>query len=181
LTRLSIWAEPEGGDEAMVAPLILTLALEDHAFQYFNSLRRAHFPPERNFIDAHLTLLHQLPNTAANLRKITAISERIAPFRCKVSSLMKLGNGVAFRIISDDLCQLHHAIIDSFREDIIAQDKQPFRPHITIQNKVSPANAQILFDDLSSSFKPWEFDAVGLFVWEYQNGPWSRVSGIPFS
>ncbi len=28
---------------------------------WFNALRREHYPPERNMLDAHLTLFHHLP------------------------------------------------------------------------------------------------------------------------
>jgi hypothetical protein len=42
-------------------PLILTLALDGEAFAFFDGLRRAHFPPERNVVPAHVTLFHALP------------------------------------------------------------------------------------------------------------------------
>ena len=43
------------------SPLILTLKLDAPAFAVLDALRRAHFPAERNFIPAHLTLFHALP------------------------------------------------------------------------------------------------------------------------
>ena len=46
------------------APLILTLRFDGEAFARLDDLRRAHFPPERNQIPAHLTLFHALPGEA---------------------------------------------------------------------------------------------------------------------
>ena len=41
-------------------PLILTLVLDAASQAFFDRLRRQHFPPERNVLDAHLTLFHAL-------------------------------------------------------------------------------------------------------------------------
>ena len=43
------------------APLILTLKLDQASFTRLDALRQAHFPPERNWLSAHLTLFHHLP------------------------------------------------------------------------------------------------------------------------
>lgn len=42
-------------------PLVLTLKLDQTTFDLFNELRQQHFPPERNFLPAHVTLFHALP------------------------------------------------------------------------------------------------------------------------
>ena len=42
-------------------PLIVTAALDEAAFAWFDDLRRAHFHPLRNRVPAHLTLFHALP------------------------------------------------------------------------------------------------------------------------
>jgi len=42
-------------------PLILTAHIPDADLKPFNDLRQAHFPPERNFLQAHLTMFHRLP------------------------------------------------------------------------------------------------------------------------
>lgn len=46
------------------APLIVTLGLDADAAAFFDALRRAHFPTERSFLPAHLTLFHRLPAAA---------------------------------------------------------------------------------------------------------------------
>ena len=43
-------------------PLIVTALLDEVAQERFDRLRREHFPPERNHLDAHLTLFHRLPD-----------------------------------------------------------------------------------------------------------------------
>jgi hypothetical protein len=60
------------------------------------------------------------------------------------------------------------------------QDSQLWRPHVTIQNKVAPAAARALFDNLSASFVPSDGQAVALALWRYLNGPWSLVARRPF-
>ena len=42
------------------APLILTLALDERSFAFFDAQRRLHFPASRNLIPAHVTLFHHL-------------------------------------------------------------------------------------------------------------------------
>jgi hypothetical protein len=42
-------------------PLVLTLGLDAIATARFEALRRAHFPPDRLVVGAHLTLFHALP------------------------------------------------------------------------------------------------------------------------
>ena len=42
-------------------PLILSAVLDAPVQERLDALRRAHFPPERNHLDAHVTLFHHLP------------------------------------------------------------------------------------------------------------------------
>ena len=43
------------------SPLILTAQLPDDMHARYTALRDAHFPPERNYLEAHVTLFHALP------------------------------------------------------------------------------------------------------------------------
>ncbi len=43
------------------APIIVAAEFGGTDFTWLDGLRRAHFPPERNQIAAHLTLFHHLP------------------------------------------------------------------------------------------------------------------------
>jgi hypothetical protein len=51
-------------------PLILTLKMDERSQERFDRLRERHFPPERNYLNAHLTLFHKLPG--AQEAEITA-------------------------------------------------------------------------------------------------------------
>ena len=42
-------------------PLVVTLLLDEVAQERFDALRRAHFPADRNHLQAHVTLFHALP------------------------------------------------------------------------------------------------------------------------
>ena len=65
--------------ETVGAAHILTADLDDASFDLLDVLRRAHFPPERNFLSAHLTLFHRLsPAQIADLRSVEVPRNPIA-------------------------------------------------------------------------------------------------------
>ncbi|MES2882715.1 MAG: 2'-5' RNA ligase family protein, partial [Bacteroidota bacterium] len=78
----------------MEVPLILTLALEEKAFQFFNALRKIYYPTEKNFIDAHLTLFHFLPNEPIVNNAIENICRQQQQFLLNVTEPKLTGNGV---------------------------------------------------------------------------------------
>ncbi|MFD0764999.1 2'-5' RNA ligase family protein [Mucilaginibacter lutimaris] len=166
----------------MTNPLLLTLALAPDAQLFFNTLRKQHFPAERNFLDAHLMLFHQLPaNEPTLIEDIVAIVNEYRNITLTVSGLSSIGNGVAYKIVSDDLQRLHKQLQAQWAQWLIPQDKNKLWPHITIQNKVSPNVARDLLDKLSADFKPFEIQATGLSLWEYQGGPWKFIETFDFS
>jgi hypothetical protein len=107
-------------------PLILTLKLDEESRAFFNAQRKQYFPPERNFLDAHLTLFHQLPAEPATYRFLTGLVHE--PFSLTITGLINLGAGVAYRIESPELLALHKLLSVQFREVLILQDRQGFRP-----------------------------------------------------
>ena len=84
------------------------------------------------------------------------------------------------RIESPGLEDLRKDAAWAFAPRLTAQDRAPFRPHITIQNKAEPADARRLLERLDATFKPFEIEAVGLLAWRYLGGPWQAVARIPF-
>ena len=57
--------------------LIVTAMLPPDIFAWAEGLRRAHFPPERNLVPAHLTLFHALPPSAEDeARRLLARTAR---------------------------------------------------------------------------------------------------------
>lgn len=163
------------------APLILTLALADADQARFDRLRAQHFPPERNHIPAHLTLFHHLPGDAIDLvRGTIEACSQVAPFPIAVTGLRSLGRGVAFTLASPELASLRRTLAQHWHADLTAQDRQGFRPHITIQNKVAPEDARALLAHLTAAFTPFEVQADGLNLWRYRGGPWEPAAHILF-
>jgi 2'-5' RNA ligase len=161
----------------MTQPLILTLQMDESSQEHFDRLRELHFPPERNYLSAHLTLFHKLPGgreaeISAELRETCQIRE---PFTLAARGLRFLGRGVAYEISSPKLLALRRQLARRWEPWLSAQDRQGFKPHITVQNKVSPERARALQKELQASFTPFEIRGVGLSLWRYLGGPWEPV------
>jgi 2'-5' RNA ligase len=163
-------------------PIILTLQLDATTSRYFQALRERHFPPERNFINAHLTLFHHLPGSeeAAVVDAVKQAALR-TPFSVTAAGVLTLGQGVAIRMQSDELLAVRAQLAQAFAQWLIPQDRASFRPHITIQNKTTPASAALLFNDMRQTFQVFDARAEGIEVWRYLGGPWQAITCIPFS
>src|SRR4051812_48169173 len=105
-------------------PLILTLALDSVSFVYFNSLRQKHFPPDRNYINAHLTLFHALPSEQEIFERVRELSEKANSFKIMVPEPMSIGKGVAFKLESNELLHLHRKLRNEWGTVLTPQDKQ---------------------------------------------------------
>lgn len=164
------------------APLILTAALDKAALAFFDTQRCRHFPPQCNQLTAHLTLFHALPPSAeADILtrcKLITRGERAIP--AEATGLMNLGGGVAYRIHAPALDRLREALVDAWLPLLSAQDRAGFRPHITIQNKVPPAEAKALINALAATFAPVRFTITGLDLWRYLGGPWEPIASSRF-
>ena len=161
-------------------PLILTARLNSESQAYFDRLRRRHFPPERNFIPAHLTLFHVLPqsNIEAIASHLRDIARREPPMEGTACRLRSLGGGVAFDVDCPRLVALRASLARIWSGDLTRQDRQTPRLHITVQNKVSPETAQALLEELNRDFQPLPLLFEGLDLWRYLNGPWAFVEGF---
>ncbi|WP_338662321.1 2'-5' RNA ligase family protein [Pararoseomonas sp. SCSIO 73927] len=165
------------------APLILTLRFDDAAFARLDAMRRAHFPPERNHIPAHLTLFHALPGAALpeiteNLRVACAGTP---PMALRVTGPRSLGRGVALGVEAPALVALRRLLASHWREWLTPQDAGGFRPHVTVQNKVAPEEARALQAEMAVGFQPWEARGEGLLLWHYRGGPWEAAAEFPFA
>ena len=162
-------------------PVILTLKIDPEAAAYFTDLRKQHFPAERNYLDAHLTLFHHLPgNEATIFDAVKTVCAQQKPMVLQVTEVVSIGAGVAFKIESTALKQLHKNLQQQWQLWLTPQDKQTLWPHITVQNKVDRQTAVQLQKALSLDFKPFEIQGLGLTFWEYLNGPWKLVETIDF-
>lgn len=161
-------------------PLILTLAIDSNTQAFFDELRQRHFPPERNFLKAHLTLFHQLPHEAQIFSHVNDVAAKHAALDLRVSNIVSIEKGVAYKIDCPELKQLHRFLQQQWQQWLTPQDRQSIWPHITIQNKVAPATASALQRELAQSFAPFDATGTGLILWEYLNGPWKQLQYFPF-
>jgi hypothetical protein len=166
----------------MAGPLIVTALMAAPDQAWFDRLRAAHFPPERNHLAAHLTLFHAIPPMLEQelRQRLAALAAELPPPRAEVVGLMNLGGGVAYRIVSDDLDAIRAELADAFRGSLTQQDSHGWRPHITVQNKVTVAEASALATLLERGFSPRPLALSGLAYDHYDNGPWLPGRRYPF-
>jgi hypothetical protein len=163
------------------APLIVTAVFGDGDNGWLQELRRAHFPPERNQVPAHLTLFHHLaPTLEGELgRRLSVYAAAPAP-RATIAGILDLGRGTALRIDSEELEDIRYDLALAFQGMLTAQDSAPWRPHVTIQNKVEPREAKALQARMRATFEPRPLAIRGLAVWRYLGGPWEKVRAYSF-
>lgn len=169
------------GAPATAAPLIVTatFARDDHG--WLEGLRRKHFPVDRNQVPVHLTLFHHLPpSLEAELRDRLAHAVRLAAPYARIVGIMDLGQGTALRIESAELEAMRAELAAAFRGLLTPQDQAGWRPHVTIQNKVSRAEAIALQLELAPELSGRPLTIRGLASWRYLGGPWERVRDYPF-
>lgn len=165
------------------APIIITALLGPDDLAWADGLRRAHYPAERNQLPAHLTLFHHLPPSALDeIRRLLMAEARLtARPAARISRLLALGRGVALGVESPGLAAIRARIAQAMDGLLTPQDSAPWRPHITIQNKVSATEARALFQALQRDFSPRPITIAGLAAWWYRGGPWEPIADWKFS
>jgi hypothetical protein len=163
--------------ESGPAPIIVTALMGAEDFAWANALRQRHFPPERNYLDAHITLFHHLPPACE--REIALALAQLAaeypPPGARLSAVMHLGKGVAYRIESPELLAMRDDLAERFRGLLTPQDQARPRMHVTVQNKVTPRESKALHAELSATFEPRPFGIAGLGSFYYRGGPWEAI------
>ena len=169
----------------MADPLIVTLEMDDASAARFDALRRAHFPPERLQVGAHVTMFHALPGDAA-----AAVAEGLAraasatpPLPFGTAPPRALGRrGVAYFLDCPAAPRLKRRLARGWDLALTDQDRGGMRPHVTVQNKVDPETAAATLAALAArgAPPPGRFEALAL--WRYRGGPWEaegtwRLSG----
>ena len=164
-------------------PLILSLELDEDTFRALDQLRKEHFPPERNFLSAHLTLFHKLPpEREGELRALLkSLAAETPPIEMRSTGYRFLGRGVALDFHAPGLAEVRARIAQAFAGNLSPQDERKLKPHVTVQNKVDPAQARALFDELQAAFSPRAATGAGLLLWRYRNGPWEFIERFPFA
>jgi 2'-5' RNA ligase len=97
-----------------------------------------------------------------------------------VERIVSLGRGVAYGLSSPELSELHANLRSRWVDLLTRQDAQSFRPHVTVQNKVTSEVARATFLRLASGFEAWSVGALGLDLWRYAGGPWVPVRRFAF-
>lgn len=165
-----------------VFPLIVTLTLDDASSRFFTALRNLHFPSAINYLAAHLTLFHHLPPTETSIRHdLAAWSADNKRLLLEVSEVRSIGRGVVYKITCPPLLQLHKQMQEKWQCWLIPQDRQKLWPHITVQNKVMPAEAKQTLEKLRASFRPFTAMGQGFTLWRYEGGPWKLLEQYWFS
>lgn len=174
-------------DRAASAPIpapIIVAAIFGAADQaFFDSQRRAFFPPERNQLAAHLTMFHHLPpSIAPELRqRLSAETRGGTPPVARLADVMSLGRGVAYRIDSEALAALRERLATAFAGLLTPQDAGGWRAHVTVQNKVAPAEAKALLARLRGEFRARPVAITGVAAYWYRGGPWELLSRHMFT
>jgi hypothetical protein len=161
--------------------LLVTAELPADVFAWAEALRRAHYPPARNRLGAHVTLLHGLPPSAdAEVRRrLAELSARSAP-EAQIVGLMDLGRGTALAVDSPGMVELHAELAERLHGVIQQRDARPLRLHVTVQNKVSRQEAKALQDELRRTLhrQRFRFRGLGLYLW--RDELWRLSSLYPF-
>jgi len=162
-------------------PLIVTAELPEALQSRADQLRTAHYPPERNVLKAHVTLFHALPPSVEDeLRDALAAEAKARPVPARLEGVMNLGRGTALRLASPAMLAVRERLAERFHGLLIPQDEHVPRLHVTIQNKVSPAEARALQAQLATGIDPRDFAFAGLALHRYRGGPWEFVKRWPF-
>ena len=171
-----------GGIAGHAAPFVLTLELDGDAFARLDDLRRRFFPPERNLVPAHLTLFHQLPGDRGREIKslLRQAAEEHSRIELEVGEVKNLDRGVAVFVRSARLQALRGSLAAEWWPWLTGQDTAGFRPHITVQNKVDPAEARQTQRAVALEFRLRSFTGTGLHLWRYLGGPWEHVQLFRF-
>ena len=125
-------------------------------------------------------MFHQLPGSELDAvvarLKFTA-HEHPAP-AATVTGLRSLGRGVALTVRSEGLAALHADLAAAWDPLLIPQDRHRFAGHVTVQNKVTAAEARATLSTLTASVPPFVFTIVAIDVWRYLDGLWEALASV---
>jgi hypothetical protein len=162
-------------------PIVVTATFGDGDNGWLQKLRRDHYPAGRNRVPAHLTLFRQLPpSLEAELCERLARAAAAGPPAATIARIVDLGEGTALEVESEALEKIRAELADAFHGLLTPQDFAPWRPHVTIQNKVEPREARALQQRLRAGFEPRPLAIRGLAAWRYLDGPWEPIRSWSF-
>ena len=104
-----------------------------------------------------------------------------APEAMRIGPPRFLGRGVALDVSAPAVAALRARLAARWRAWLSPQDRQNWRPHATIQNKVAPERARALHAELFAGLPGREGRAEGLLLWRYRGGPWEAAGRFAFA
>ena len=130
---------------------------------------------------AHLTLFHHLaPSVEGEVARRLAVYAATPAPAAAIAGIIDLGGGTALRVESEGLEDIRYDLALALRGLLTPQDMAPWRPHVTIQNKVEPKEARALQARLRAGFERRPLAIRGLAMWRYLDGPWEPVKSWTF-
>ena len=165
---------------------IVTAWIHPDDLHCFHRARSKFFPGHRNFLSAHLTLFHHIrPGVRDRFieRARRLVEDYPTPFPpLLIKPPFSMGKGVAYGIEAPPLIELRRPLRDHFGPALTEQDARPWKkPHITVQNKVSRAEAERLARHLLRIYRPGHLRVLGLEFHRYDYGPWTLLGRAGFS
>lgn len=163
--------------------MIVTAWIDAIDLDLFNRLRKRLFPTDLNYLSAHVTLFHHIPATVRQdfIDFCRGFSAETPPLSLQVGPPFSLGKGVAYPVTNSQLGSIRERARAAFADQLTSQDDRPWnKPHLTVQNKVTPETAKRTLRELSSDFAPLSITAKGLEFHRYDGGPWKLLERMPF-
>jgi hypothetical protein len=159
----------------------MSALFDPHSFDMLDTLRQRYFPAALNRVPAHATLFHHLPGAALRVivERMRTDCAATPQLSFTVGATRFLGRGVAFEIDCPGLVQLRAGFATAWSDALTAQDRQGYRPHATIQNKVSSDEARDTRVRLDALL-PIAGTITGLALWHYRGGPWEEAGRFSF-
>lgn len=182
---------------------VLTLTTTPSLTDPLTALRRSHFPRHLDRHPAHLTLFHALPGSEMPL--ITAVLDELCaaqrPVRLATGGAFRMRRGVGINVADagngggqgggggggggggpQAARRLHGELQRRWWEVLSAQDRRPWRPHWTVQNKAADERAvDAAMEHVRMGFRGAEGLATGCALWRYEKGGgWAFERGFDF-
>jgi 2'-5' RNA ligase len=165
-----------------VPPLVVTVLLDPSTQRRFDEERSRLFPAGRTQVGAHVTLFHAVPGEHLDAVRSALNAECSGPPPpLRITGVRSLGRGTAYVLDSPVLAAVRGRLAEAWWPWLTPQDRQPFRPHITVQNKVEPETARATVSALAAAFVPLTTMCEGLGLWRYIGGPWEALATFTFN
>src|ERR1700744_2470043 len=104
----------------MATSYILSAEMDEDSFAWLDGLRRRHFPPERNFLPAHLTMFHLI--SSEQVARLQSLELPRAAIPLSFDRVVFLGFGVALHVQSIELEQLRNKLRAGMGGEFSRQD-----------------------------------------------------------